>query len=66
MIIRISPTTGPVAYEIADTPSRLVVEGGQTLIAMSLTNVRGGSHASLMISLEEIDRLNAERRKLRK
>ena len=66
MIIRTSPTAGPVAYEIADTPARLVVEGGQTLIAISLTNVRGGSHASLMISPEEINRLYTERRKLRK
>ena len=60
MLIRISTLTGAVAYEIADTPPRLVSEGGETFVAVSLTNLRSGGHAELMLRPDEIDRLYAE------
>jgi hypothetical protein len=66
MLIRISTLTGAVAYEIADTPLQLVSERGETFVAVSLTNVRSGGHAELMLRPNEIDQLYAGRRKLTK
>jgi hypothetical protein len=66
MIIRTSPLTGPLTYDLVEDP-RLVDDYGQTFITCTLRNVRSKSQeATVMLTPEEVDRLYAARRNLRK
>jgi hypothetical protein len=66
MIIRTSPLTGPLTYDLVEDP-RLVDDYGQTFITCTLRNVSAKSQeATVMLTPEEVDRLYAARRKLRK
>jgi hypothetical protein len=65
MIIHLSSLTGPVKYELTDEPARLSDSGGETYINLTIEAV-AGRPATLMLTLEEIDRIYAARRRLHK
>ncbi len=65
MIIRLSSLTGPVKYELTDDPARLHRSGGETYIDLTI-QAAAGRPATLMLTLEEVDRIYAARRKLHK
>jgi hypothetical protein len=66
MIIRTSALTGPLEYDLVEEP-RLVDEYGQMFVTCTLRNARSkGQAATVMLTTEEVDKLYATRRKLRK